>query len=81
MAAMTQSRDNHTSIRRSLRRTLERPKSRRIGVEHFEKQPKVVHRICFKTSEEEEQGKIEIFGGKVINDKQQRPQNCSIALL
>ena len=55
---------------------LQRPKSRRTGIEHFEKLPEVVLRVCFKISEEKEQGKIKIFWRKVINNKQQRSQDC-----
>ena len=75
MEAVTH-RDHHKGVGRILRRTLQRPKSRRTGIEHFEKLPEAVLRVYFKISEEKEQGKIKIFWRKVINNKQQRSQDC-----
>lgn len=66
------SKDNHKSVGRILRRTLERLQSRRTEIGHFEKIPKVVYGIYFKISEEEDEGKIEILLGKAFNNKQQR---------
>lgn len=72
MEAVTQSGDHHKGVGSILRRTLQRPKSSRTGIEHFEKLPEAVHRVCFKISEKKEQGKIKLFWRKVINNKQQR---------
>lgn len=56
---------------RRILRILERPKLRRTGIEHFEKLPKVIHRIYLNISEEEGQGQTEILLGKAINNGQQ----------
>lgn len=70
-----------TKVGRILRWMLERPNPRRTGIEHFEKIPKVVHRIYLNISEEEAQGQIEILWGKAINNVQQTWKNCSIPIL